>query len=273
MSVLGALVGGAMGAFGTKPIIPELPTLDTAKEQQLATQGNLAALPGLENLASQTNKFNQQQVMDLLGEILPGFRGELGTASANTASLLKGEIPVDVQNAVQDSAAAKAFAGGFGGSNLFGDLFGRNLGLTSLQLQQQGLGNLAGLTQLGRSITPMFDYTTMFISPQQKLAFDYQQNLDQFKRNLVASQVAAAPDPATAALAQELDRMFNTFAAFGMGMAGGAMGGGGGGGFGGGGGGGGGLSGQSYLYSPATTGGSYQSGLQSLESGGGFGGV
>ena len=44
--------------------------------------------------------------------------------------------------------------------------------------------------------------------------------------DLLANQIAAAPDPATAALGKEIDRFFNTAASYGMSMAGSGGGGG-----------------------------------------------
>ena len=92
-------------------------------------------------------------------------------------------------------------------------------------MQQHGLANFQS-TFAPKS--PLMDVTSMFFTPQQRLQFAFQGRESQFQRNLLAEQVAAAPDPATAALGREIDRFFNTAASFGMMAAGGGMGGGGG---------------------------------------------
>lgn len=242
-TIAGALVGQALGAFGKKPVIPELPTLDTAKVQREAVAGNIAALPGLETLATSVNTFAQSEISRMLETALPGFGAGLSRATATANALARGEIPEDVSAQVQNRSAARSLGGGFGGTGMARALTARDLGLTSLSLQSEGMNRLLGLGGFARQTFPTFDFTTAFLTPQQKLTFDRQQNLDQFNRQLLANQVAAAPDPNDVALAEALDNFFETWKNVGMGMLGGGMGGGGGGMMGGGGGGGGGGSG------------------------------
>jgi hypothetical protein len=103
------------------------------------------------------------------------------------------------------------------------NLTARDFGTTSMAIQQQGLSNLGNFAGL---VTPSttFDATSMFFSPQQRLEFAFQDRNTQFQRNLLAEQVAAAPDPAKAALGREIDRFFNTMASIGVSAAGGGMG-------------------------------------------------
>lgn len=235
-TIAGALVGSALGAYGKKPVIPELPTLDTGKIQQQAIAGNIAALPGLEDLTSKVNKFSFDQVSQMLEAAIPGFRASLAKAGENAASLLKGEVPEDVSRTLTTSAAARSLAGGFAGTGFHRNLLARDLGLTSLSLMGEGQNRLTSLGSFATSAFPRFDFTTAFITPQQKLAFEWQQNLAQFNRNLLAAQVKAAPNPNDVALAEGLDNFFETWKNVGMGALGGGggfggmMGGGGGGG-------------------------------------------
>jgi hypothetical protein len=225
MSVLGALVGDAIGAFGKKPKVPELPTIDPTATQQKTVAGNLSNLPDIMQLGAGVNLFNQQQLMKLQEMALPGG---LAQGQANILAMLKGELPADVARAVTRSAAGRAIAGGFGGSQLAGSLGLRDLGITSLQTMQQGLS--AAERWMAATTAQQFNITSMFFTPQQRLGFEMDDRQQRFQRDSLAAQVAAAPDPAKAALGRELDRMFNTFAQFGMMAAGGAMPGGGGGG-------------------------------------------
>lgn len=230
MAVAGALIGKAIGAYGVKPKIPHLPDIDPSKVQGETIAGNQAALGDAQRLGAEVNRFNQQQQLGMLSKAMEfaAGPGALGNTQSLIASQIRGEIPDDVGASVMRSAAGKAFAGGFGGSGLASNMGLRDLGLTSLGIQQQGLANLQSFA--GMASSPLFDITSMFFSPQQRLQFEFQDRDANFQRNLMAAQVKAAPDPATAALGREIDRFFNTAAQFGT-MAGGqAMGGGGGGG-------------------------------------------
>lgn len=271
-TIAGALVGQALGAFGRKPTVPELPTLDTDQVQRKAIEGNIAALPELEKLASSVNRFTYDQISQMLERTLPGFGSALSRAGESAGALVRGEVPEDVSRQVLRGGAARALGGGYGGSALGRNLTLRDLGLTSLEATGEGARRLTGLGSFARSTFPTFDYTTAFITPQQKLSFDWQQNLARFNRNLLYEQVEAAPDPNDVALAQALDNFFETWKNVGMGAlggvggmggmmggGGGGSGGGGGGGYGGGGGAYGGWGSSSWMYPTGQFGGGTQS--------------
>jgi hypothetical protein len=225
VAVAGALISNAIGAFGRKPTIPKLPEISPDNIQQQAIAGNLNSLPSLQALGSQVNDFNQEQQLKSIQKALEfALPGGLGKAQGIVNSQLAGEIPADVQAQIQRSSAARAISGGYGGGSGLGrNLTLRDLGLTSLQQQQQGFNNFGALAGLMPK-AQQFDVTSMFFSPQQRLESAFKERSDQFQRNLLAEQVAAAPDPGTAALGREIDRFFNTAASVGMTAAGGGMG-------------------------------------------------
>lgn len=222
MAVAGALIGKAIGAFGSKPVIPDLPQIDPTKVQAEAIAGNQANLPQAQELAAGVNTFNVQQRLGMLTQALnfAGGPGALGQIQSNIGSQLRGEINPDVAAAIQRNSAGRALQGGFGGGSMLGrNLTARDFGLTSMQLQQQGFSNALQLG--GMAETPLMDPTSMFFSPQQRLEFAFQDRNARFQRDLLHELVAAAPDPATAALGREIDRFFNTAASVGMSYAGG----------------------------------------------------
>lgn len=271
MAIAGALIGGAIGAFGEKPVIPTLATIDPNQVQQQTVAGNLSNFSDIAKLASNVNTFNQDQLNALIDRALPGARGQI---QQNISSQLRGELPADVQSAIQRSTAARAVSGGFEGSGFGRNLTARDLGMTSYGIISNSLSSAE--SWLSASRAPQMDATSMFFNPQQRLGFLERQQQIQFQRDLMAAQVKAAPDPATAALGQEIDRFFNTAASVGMMAAGGAMGGGGGmgGGMGGGGGGmtsGGGMSGMSggNSFSQAASSGNFSPSGFTLPSNGG----
>lgn len=240
MAIAGALIGGAIGAFGTKPVVPNLKPISPDATQAATVAGNQANFADIAKLAAGVNTFNQDQLNALIDRALPGARAQI---ASNISSQLRGEIPKDVQSAIFRGVAERTAGGNaFGGGGFTGNVTARDLGLTSLQLTNNALSSAE--SWLAKATAPTFDVTSMFFTPQQRLAFEQQQQGAQFQRDVMAAGVAAAPDPATAALGTEIDRFFNTAASVGMMAAGGAMGGGGAGGLAGGiGGGGGGLGG------------------------------
>jgi hypothetical protein len=99
------------------------------------------------------NQANMQQLQDLLGKAMPGWQSMFGQMQTNTSSLLSGIVPTDVQEQIQRSAAYTSMMGGFSGAGTgtTGAITARDLGLTSLQLQQQGQGQATNLLSFARN--------------------------------------------------------------------------------------------------------------------------
>lgn len=227
MAVAGALISNAIGAFGKKPEIPVLPGIDPNAIQAQTIAANSQNLPGLKQQAEEINAFNIKQNLGQLSQALEFIApGQLAQAQGLVSSQLRGEVPADVAAQLQRRSAAQSLLGGFGGNSGLGrNLSARDFGLTSMSIQQQGLANFSNLASMVPK-TAMFDMTSMFYTPQQRMNFAFQDREAHFQRDLLANQVAAAPDPGTAALGKEIDRFFNTAASYGMTMAGGGGGGG-----------------------------------------------
>ena len=198
-AILGAssLLGGLLGK-GSKPKIPELKPIDFAKEQQQAIRQNIAALEPATELAKQTTAAEQTQLEAQLRRAIPGYDQMVQQASKNIGAALKGELPADVQAQIQRSTAGRALAGGFGGASGFGRaLTARDLGLTSLQLQNQGLAQAQNFIQQQRAfgMVQPFSVSSMFITPAQRIGAIQEQQARQYGQALTAAQVAAAPSP------------------------------------------------------------------------------
>lgn len=216
MSVAGALIGKSIGAYGRKPNIPILPPIDAGVVQRDTIAGNTAVLPGAQAMATQINAFNYAeqlaQTKKALEFALPGGFGKLQDI---TRSQMAGEIPEDVQSQLLRTGASRAFAGGTAGSVFARNATLRDFGMNSMQQQAMGFQNFERLNALSPR-APLFDLSSMLFTPQQRLSFAISERDAQFQRNLLAEQVEAAPDPATAALGKEIDRFFNTWAQAGM---------------------------------------------------------
>lgn len=175
--------------IGGKPTIPAWNTIDLGEQQKKAISQNLDSLPGLENLASQTNQFGADQIQKLLEQVIPGYSAITTSESNNIQSLLKGEIPTDVSNAVQDSDAAKGLTGGFGGTGLSGKLTARDLGLTSLELTGKGLSSAESwIGQMDTISRPSrFNLASMFVTPQQQFQDTFQNQEAAFQRDYASN--------------------------------------------------------------------------------------
>lgn len=223
---IGALIGLGLGAFGKKPKAPEIQPIDVNQVQSQTVAGNQSNFADIAKLAAGVNTFNQDQLNALIDKTLGvGTRQQI---QENLSSQLRGEIPQDVQNAIFRGVAQRSAANNaFGGGGFTQNITARDLGLTSLQLTNQALSSAE--SWLNASRAPTFDVTSMFFTPQQRLAFSQQQQAFKYQNDLLKAGIAAAPDPGMAALAQGIDsevaRVENAALSFGGMAAGGGLGG------------------------------------------------
>src|ERR1700744_3226326 len=140
MGLAGNLLGNLLGGT-SKPSVPAWQNISLPQQQAAAIAANTAALPGTEALVSSSNQFSHDQISKMLEQAIPGYNSIVGSASSNIESMLKGEIPTDVSQAVQSSDAAQAIGGGYAGTGAAKNLVARDLGLTSLNLTQQGINS------------------------------------------------------------------------------------------------------------------------------------
>ena len=123
--------------------IANTPGLDTTGIAGQALAGQEANFGAGSALTDKINRFNQGERSSLLDASIPGYQARKGQELNITDSLLRGEIPQDVQDQLWNSAAGRSLAGGYGGSGMARNLTARDFGLTSLGLQQQGMQNTA----------------------------------------------------------------------------------------------------------------------------------
>jgi hypothetical protein len=119
-----------------KQMTPEVPALRTQSNQALLNYGN-QDVPGLSQSRS---------------ALINGMNGSLNTpllnaaiAKAQSDLALGGNLSVDAQNLATRKALATAGTVGGGGLGLGRDLVARDLGLTSMQVEQQRLQNASQL--------------------------------------------------------------------------------------------------------------------------------
>lgn len=205
---MASATGGLGGVFAElisptrRPEVPQAPNVNPQTAQLASIQGNLAALSPLEQLASGVNMFNQQQRGQAVNQAIPGFAGLNSAASSDIQNMLNGVLPPDVSNAVSRNANAQAFAGGYGGSPAANNLQARDLGLTSLNLQQQGLNALPGyLGSTANLLIPQqYNIASDFVTPQQQIAAQQYNENNRYGQQWLQNQINALPDPLMAAV-------------------------------------------------------------------------
>ncbi len=189
--------------FGEKPdVAPYIPT-DFGVEQQRALTEDIGAFPDI----TQLGDLYQQYMLADLNKVMPGFSDLLASGTADAAAieasalpLIKGEIPQDVKDQVMRSSAFQALQGGFQGSPMAGALTARDLGLTSLNLMNQGAnlaqaGGNAAQRWAGLAEGTMLNPSSMLITPQQQAALTMQNNLYKQQTQQLQNNLNAAPDP------------------------------------------------------------------------------
>lgn len=211
LSAVGTILGGLFGPKKVK--VPELKPIDFAKEQQSAIQQNISALEPATELAKKTTAAEQGVLEQQLRRAIPGYDQLISQAGANIGAALRGEISPEVSAQVQRSTAGRALAGGFGAGTGFGRaLTARDLGLTGMQLQNQGLAQAQNFIQQQRTMGMVqpFSVGSMFITPSQRIGFMQQQQQAQYQRDLAAAQVAAQPSAMKQAFGSAIQQFTGT---------------------------------------------------------------
>lgn len=187
VAAAGAVAGGVMANNAAKDAagnlnnyqqldlekIPPPQQVDVNEIIRSAIGQNYQNLPMNLATANRVNQFNLGQFVRGANRIQPYFNQLQEQIGRNALSFSRGELPSDVVGSVGRAAASRGFAGGIGmgsrggGFNTaLGGLNLRNLGLTSLNLAQQGtqLGMSAN-AQAANMVPNLFDPTSMMLNP------------------------------------------------------------------------------------------------------------
>lgn len=135
-----------------------------------------------------------------LSQIYPGLKSQIGQQSSDIGSELSGQIPLDIQQNIKDSSAAWGLESGMPGSGAQSNLNLADLGLTSLQEQQQGMSNYANFVP---ALQSMFT-----LNPEQTAGLDQAEN---------------APDPRAAGLESILSKLGGSLLGAGTSLGGAAL--------------------------------------------------
>ena len=184
------------GLLKQKPKVPKFTPVNAQDEQARSISGNRAAFGEASQLASEVDQYNQEQLMARMNELIPDLPGIQNNASANIADMLQGRLPDDVSAEVSRNAATGAFGRGISGSGFSGNLRLRDLGLTSLQVTQQGLDSASRWLATARTTlsSPQMDVTSMFITPAQQAEMAWKNKTAEMNMQWTKNQLDAQYD-------------------------------------------------------------------------------
>lgn len=116
--------------------------VDATKAGNQALNWNAKNMGNFQNMASSMNQGAVQDRLKMLKEISPQWENQRNIADKSNMAMMKGEVPLDVQQAMARSNAYKSFQSGTSGSASAREgTLARDLGITSLGLVQRGQEN------------------------------------------------------------------------------------------------------------------------------------
>ena len=228
--------GTFAGRFGLEDIFGSTPDeldLSASINQALSTnQGNRATIDQL------VGGFNDDISAEALNRAVrfdPNFRQNLSTLSDSARSLLRGEIPIDVRDQLVRNRAELTALNGVAGTG--GAATSRDLGLTSLDLQNRGQSFFQQVNSIRDQIDPLSRHIQrqqFLLDPGTQVAVDQSNNAIRslanpgasglFQLDLQGSREEALAKgnvtvPTASPLASAFGAAANTAAAFGGGFS------------------------------------------------------
>lgn len=176
---LGNFNSASAGLYNYTPTPVSYTNVDPVKAAQSATNFDAANIGTYNNEASSINAADLTSRLASEAIINPQWQSQRDQASANDSALLQGQIPLDVQQQMARSNAYKTYQEGYSGnpSGRSGTL-ARDLGLTSLGLQQQGSNDAQNWLKTDNAIALPTQVTGMDILNQQGLSSQQVINTD-----------------------------------------------------------------------------------------------
>jgi len=190
----GAALGLAGSLFGKKPKIPKFKKVDQAKAQQESIAANLASFDQAKQLADQTTAADQDRLESILSRTMPNYKQMLSGAGSAVQNMISGKLATEDQAMYMRQSAERGGALGLAGSGAGRNLTARDLGLSSLQMTQAGLGafnQLSSNLRQNYTVNPMSTAFSYASTPQ------YLQN--EVRQNQYAHQAAVGRAQSNAA--------------------------------------------------------------------------
>ena len=164
---LGLLAAGAaLGIGGSllkkKPKIPTYKPVNQQAAQENAIAANLASFGKASELADMTAQADQERLDSILASIYPQYRETALSAGSAIQDMIAGRLPNQDQQMTMRRAAERSMLGGYANTGAGKNLTARDLGLSSLQMTQAGLGAFNQLSSNVRSNLTVNPMSTAF---------------------------------------------------------------------------------------------------------------
>lgn len=183
------------GLLQTKPEVPDFTGIDLQQEQNKAIAGNAGVVPKLQDLASKVNTFESGELLKRLNTLSPGYSQLLDKLRTTAEDQLSGNLSETTKRQLaQFSAERGAFQGtsGAGTSQFDQNRTLRDFGLSVENQISKGIDTATRWLATAQAAKgSMFDFTSMFITPQQQAQFDVNERQQKFQRDFVSNQINA----------------------------------------------------------------------------------
>lgn len=212
-------MGFLSSIFGKKPKVPDFVPVDYDKEYDAATDYNEENIERFGGISRKAQEQDQQALTQGLRSAIPNYDELLASEFDITSSLLRGELSKREKDRMRDRRAALGLSSGTQDADLTQYSYARDLGLAERDLVNQGMAYADNrIRRQSAFVAQPVSVTSMFQSPQERIAQKMSERDSKFKRDNYAAKIDAMPDPV-------MSGIFNNMSA-----AAGASGGGGGGG-------------------------------------------
>jgi hypothetical protein len=174
-----SLAGTHLGRFSAEDIFGRRQQeIDLNDSIRRASIDNLANLGLNQELVQRANTATTADSIRRASQIDPNFRQNIRGLSDQARQLIQGEIPQDVVESITRARAGQAAAGGIPGAQR--NATARDLGLTSLDLQQQGASLFSQVQSIREQVDPLsrqIGLNQLLVSPSQQLEIDIANNV------------------------------------------------------------------------------------------------
>lgn len=183
----GVLEGNAADAARSRlEDVALTPGLDVDAETLNALMTMEKYLPRAKGIGSSMTDYSRGEIEKSMEAAMPGYAKRRTQALANVDDWLAGKLSPETTAEIYRNTAGRAIGGGYSGTGFHGARVARDLGLSSLALQQSGLNALPGLNSAFPAAQP-FDISQLAgLSPTQLINLRSQERAQ--KMALMAQQ-------------------------------------------------------------------------------------
>lgn len=217
--------------FGSTPDVIKWKDIGLGDEQIKALQANLNAFGDIQNLGGKYYDY----MLGFMDRSIPGFSDILSTGGDLTkkmqgtaAEFLGGQIPQDVIDQVNRSSAFQNLQSGLLGGSMGMSNTARNLGLTSLDMINKGVGleqASGNAAQRWANIASglVMNPASFFVTPEQQFSASVMNQSQSNAAKQLEENLKAAPSPVAKGISDTIINLVGAYLGAGKGGGGGGI--------------------------------------------------